>query len=69
MKSKYRVRPWSREEEDKFRSMIAAGRSPADVAVELHRSVSAVQARAHLLRLSFRLARAKIAKSREIEER
>jgi hypothetical protein len=48
------VNRWTREEDNQLKSMIVAGRTPAEVAVKLSRSVAAVHARAYQFGLSFK---------------
>jgi hypothetical protein len=45
---------WTPEEDERLKSMIFAGRTAAEVAIKLGRTVGAVHSRARLLRLSFK---------------
>jgi hypothetical protein len=47
-------RLWTPEDDERLKSMILAGRTPAEIAIKLRRSVAAVYARAHRFRLSFK---------------
>jgi hypothetical protein len=49
---------WTPEEDGKLRSMLLAGRTAAEIAIKLRRSVSAVQVRARRIRLSFKQVKA-----------
>ena len=46
MRAGSRVSKWTLQEDEQLRSMIVAGRPPAEIAVKLRRSVAAVYARA-----------------------
>jgi hypothetical protein len=50
---------WTPEEDEQMRSMAVAGRTPAEIAFKLKRTIWAVQARARRFRLSFKRIRAK----------
>ena len=65
MRTNSTVKHWTPDEEKMLQVLIAAGRGPDEIAVELQRSVSAIHARAHLPRLSFRRAQAKIVHARK----
>jgi len=58
MRADSRTKYWTPEEDERFRSMIVVGLRPPEIAIKLQRSVSALYARAHILRLSFKLLRA-----------
>jgi hypothetical protein len=51
-------RLWTPEEDEQMRSMLMAGRAPAEIAIELRRSTWAVYARARSFRLSFKRVKA-----------
>jgi hypothetical protein len=53
------LKAWTPQEDERLRSLIVAGGRPAEIAVELRRTVPAVRWRASLLRLSFKRLRAK----------
>jgi hypothetical protein len=54
MRANSRVRRWTPQEDEVLRSMILAGRQPAQVATKLQRSVQSVYARGYVLRLPFK---------------
>jgi DNA-binding CsgD family transcriptional regulator len=60
MKTGSRVKHWTPEEDERLRSMIVEGHSPAEISLQLQRSVSAVYARTHVLRLSFKRLRLRL---------
>ena len=51
------LKTWTPQEDERLRSLIVAGGRPAEIAVELHRTIPAVRWRASLLRLSFKRLR------------
>jgi hypothetical protein len=51
------LKAWTPQEDERLTSMIVAGRRPAEIAVELRRTIPAVRWRASLLRLSFKRLR------------
>lgn len=53
MKPGSRTMRWTPEQDERLRSMMIAGSSPAAIGLTLQRSVAAIRARAHVLRLSF----------------
>ncbi len=57
MRAFFRKTHWTPEDEERLRSMIVAGERPAEIAIKLKRSVSAVYARAYILRLPFKRLR------------
>jgi len=57
MRADSRTKHWTPEEDERFRSMIAVGLRPAEIAIKLQRFVSALYARAQILRLSFKRLR------------
>jgi hypothetical protein len=54
-----RTMPWTSKEDERLRSMIIAGQRAPEIAIQLQRSVAAVNARAHKLRLSLKRLKAK----------
>jgi hypothetical protein len=54
MRANSRVRRWTPQEDEVLRTMILAGRQPAQVATKLQRSVQAVYSRGYILRLPFK---------------
>jgi hypothetical protein len=54
MSASSRTKPWTSKEDERLRSMIIAGQRAPEIAIQLQRSVPAVNARARKLRLSFR---------------
>jgi hypothetical protein len=59
MSASSRTKPWTSKEDERLRSMIIAGQRPPEIAIQLQRSVAAVNARAHKLRLSLKRLKAK----------
>jgi hypothetical protein len=57
MRADSRTKHWTPEDDERFRSMIVVGPRPPEIAIKLQRSVSALYARAHILRLSFKRLR------------
>jgi DNA-directed RNA polymerase specialized sigma24 family protein len=53
------ARQWTPKEDEQLRSLIVGGRTPAEIAIKLRRSVGAVYARAHRFRLSFKRVKAR----------
>jgi hypothetical protein len=51
-------RLWTPEDDEQLKSMVIAGRTPAEIATKLKRTTAAVQARARRFRLSFNRVRA-----------
>jgi hypothetical protein len=45
-------KPWTSQEEDRLRELVISNATAFDIAAELGRTVSAVKARARLLRLT-----------------
>jgi hypothetical protein len=54
MKLGYGKKPWTPDEEERLKSLMAERLRPHEIAVKLHRTVQAVYRRAQRLRLSFR---------------
>jgi hypothetical protein len=55
----FRLKPWMPDEDEQLRAMLIAGRTPAEIAINLRRTAEAVKARARRLRLSFKQVEAR----------
>jgi hypothetical protein len=59
--------PWTPADDEQLRSMLMAGRTAAEIATKLKRSVAAVHRRARVLGLSFKRVRTKKLNDRLME--
>jgi hypothetical protein len=56
---RYGSKEWTPDEDDLLRKLVLKNCAPADIAIDLKRSLPAIKARAHRLGISLRLYKSK----------